>query len=223
MAVCLSVILIATTHGEALARIDGSVTPDPGLTAAGVVNRYVSATSVSLDPGADYRLRARAVGVIAVFLDDGVVSFISEAGASVSAVSTGDYHYLTAGKVVDLTNSGGATVRFAEVQVLALTGIDAPHGSLAEVPLHTLQEQDDQVEIYRVTFPPGAQAGMHHHPRKGLGLVTRAGTMRTTLPDGTARVMELTVGQMFWHAEEIRHNVANIGATPLQVVDIEWK
>lgn len=30
-------------------------------------------------------------------------------------------------------------------------------------------------------------------------------------------------GKMFWHEEELRHQLQNRGNTTLQVVDLEWK
>lgn len=191
--------------------------------AGAISNEYVDARHQRLSPGDVSRLTSTGKGVVVVFLDQGTVALADGEHTATDDVVAGSYHYVPGDASRVMTNVGAREVGFVVVQLVGLTGIDAPEGSLARVPLHELQEQDDRLEIYRVTFAPGAQTGMHYHPRKGFAVITRAGVLRTTLPDGTVGLAELSVGQMFWHEDRVRHQLENVGDTTLQVVDIEWK
>ena len=189
---------------------------------AGIENEYVASARLQLASDQSITLETAPLGAVLIALSEGLIS-ASRSGVDPVSLDAGSYLYWPAGEPVAIRNLGSASLEFVTARVKQLTAMDAPAASLGEVPLHKLQFEDDRVEIYRVTFEPGATTGMHYHPRKGFAVITRGGALRTTLPDGDVSTNQLTAGNMFWHEEEVRHHLENVGETTLQVVDVEWK
>lgn len=78
-----------------------------------------------------------------------------------------------------------------------------------------------RVRVLELMLGPGQSEPMHSHPDY-LVLVLSPATMRMTSPDGEARVVELTAGEVSYNSAT-SHAGENIGSTQLHEVIIELK
>lgn len=184
-------------------------------------NDFVAAAREQLAPDQEMTVGGGALGAVTIWLSGGTLTLArGEEAPQPIRVEPGSYLHWPPAEIGVVRNLGRTPLDLVTARVKALTGIAAPDGSLAAVPLHELQAQDERLGV---TFAATAETGMHYHPRKGFAVITRPGTLRSTLPDGTQTDTALAAGQMFWHEEELRHQLQNTGDTTLQVVDLEWK
>lgn len=182
-------------------------------------NQYAQALKYQMEPGDAVTLQPAAQGLVAITLDEGSLNID---GVLVGVQPSG-FFFWNPGKPISVTNTGHRSVGLMVARIKALTGLDAGSGTLAKVNLHHLMHENDALEIYRVTIPPGADTGMHHHTRRGMGFVVGGGKLRVTLASGKTLINEAVRGTLFWHEEEVIHSLVNIGESDIQVLDMEWK
>lgn len=90
----------------------------------------------------------------------------------------------------------------------------APH-------LHSILYEDDKVRVLKVAVKPGDTAAMHWHPYN-VSYILSGGKLRFAKADGTHVDLDLTDGEVA-HGDEGSHEVENIGARTVQVVQVELK
>ena len=184
-----------------------------------LANQYVQATNYQLQPGSALNLQADNQGMVGVVLNEGSLNI----NGTLTGVQPSGFFYWKPGTSVSVKNTGLRSVGLVLGQIRALTGIDAGKGTLAKVNLHHLMHENAAVEIYRVTIPPGADTGIHHHTRMGMGIVVSGGTSQVTMASGKTLVNEAVRGKVFWHDKHVIHRLVNIGHSDIQVLDMEWK
>jgi quercetin dioxygenase-like cupin family protein len=86
---------------------------------------------------------------------------------------------------------------------------------------HTVIFENNSVRMIKVVFQPGDVAAMHRHPTT-VNYILASGTLRLTLPDGSASDVDLTVGQVL-PGDACAHAVENIGSTEFQTLEVEFK
>lgn len=84
---------------------------------------------------------------------------------------------------------------------------------------------NETVQVVRLTYPPGSESGMHahEHPYRAA-YVVKGGKLELVPADSQqpSQVLELAEGQaMFIPAST--HNVRNIGATEIIIIETEIK
>jgi len=182
-------------------------------------NEYLQAVKYQLEPGAAIDVKAAPHGIVAVTLDEGSLNI----NGTVTGVLPSGFFYWQPGESVVIKNHGVRPVALFVGRVTALSGIDTGGSTLAKVDYHHLMHENSAVEMYRVTIPPGADTGQHHHTRKGVAFVVSGGKARVTFADGKTVVNEFGDGVAMWHEEELIHRLVNVGESTIQVLDIEWK
>ncbi len=80
---------------------------------------------------------------------------------------------------------------------------------------------NDRVRVLELRLKPGEGEPMHSHPDY-LVYVLRPATMRMTEPDGSARVVKLSEGQVSF-GSPTTHAGTNVGTTELHELIIELK
>ena len=81
--------------------------------------------------------------------------------------------------------------------------------------------EDEELRIFRCTFPPGVGHERHFHPRH-FGYALSGGTMRIT-SDGGTREVTLKTGSYFFSEGIAWHEGLNIGDTTVSYLMIEPK
>ena len=76
--------------------------------------------------------------------------------------------------------------------------------------------------VYRVTLAPGQSTARHRHDAPGLTVQVGAGRLRVdgTVPEGSST--ESGPGAWWWRRAGSEHVLRNIGAQPLDLVEIDW-
>ncbi|MDT0202316.1 cysteine dioxygenase family protein [Nocardioides sp. AE5] len=83
---------------------------------------------------------------------------------------------------------------------------------------HSLQRQrtelvrDDDLQIWLITWPPGAETGWHDHGAAAGAYTTLAGRLTEHSWDGAEHVRSIGTGDAWAFAPSHIHNVANLGA-----------
>jgi quercetin dioxygenase-like cupin family protein len=85
-----------------------------------------------------------------------------------------------------------------------------------------VEYEDANIRVIRSHFEPGASAAMHSHPPR-IVIALQAGTLRLTQPDGSSVVPPADPLQRPLAFGPQTHAVANIGTTPVENIEIEFK
>lgn len=84
--------------------------------------------------------------------------------------------------------------------------------------------ENDRVRVKDVTFPPGVlDTGMHTHDLAHVGVILTKGALLFTEPDGTSERVEFEAGSVGFRGANATHQVANPGAAPMRVIEVELK
>ncbi len=87
--------------------------------------------------------------------------------------------------------------------------------------IYKLKFENERVRIMEITFAPGAKIDMHTHPDH-IAVITQAGKLTLSYPDGTTKDMEGKVGDAFFIPAET-HGAVNSGDSEVKGVVIELK
>jgi mannose-6-phosphate isomerase-like protein (cupin superfamily) len=84
--------------------------------------------------------------------------------------------------------------------------------------------ENDRVRVRDVTFPPGVlDTGMHTHEHAHVGVILTEGALLFTDPAGKTERVEFKAGSVGFRDANATHQVANPGATPMRVIEVELK
>jgi len=86
---------------------------------------------------------------------------------------------------------------------------------------YTVEFENDQVRVIRISYGPGEKSVMHEHP-DAVAVMLSGGTMRMHFPDGTAEDLESNDGDANW-ASAVTHLPENIGDGRVEVILVEFK
>jgi len=85
-----------------------------------------------------------------------------------------------------------------------------------------VEYEDANIRVIRSHFEPGASAAMHSHPPR-IVIALQPGTLRLTKPDGSSVAPPADPQQRPLAFGAQTHAVANIGTTPVENIEIEFK
>jgi len=84
--------------------------------------------------------------------------------------------------------------------------------------------ENERVRVRDVTFPPGVRdTGMHTHEYPHVGVILTKGTLVFTDPSGKVEKVPFEVGSVGFREAKATHMVANGGAEPMRVIEVELK
>ncbi|HEY2395072.1 MAG TPA: hypothetical protein VGH81_03690 [Rudaea sp.] len=101
---------------------------------------------------------------------------------------------------------------------------NAPAQDLVQVSpaIAKVEYEDANIRVIRSHYEPGARSAMHSHPpRIVIGL--KPGTLRLSKPDGSSVVPPADPQQRPLAFGPETHAVENIGSTPVENIEIEFK
>lgn len=83
--------------------------------------------------------------------------------------------------------------------------------------------ENASARVYSWTLAPGAVSAMHTHERPYLIVSVTAMQLKMKAPDGQSFTHEVKPGDFHWVDAKATHQLANVGTTPGQLVEIELK
>lgn len=88
----------------------------------------------------------------------------------------------------------------------------------------TVVLENERVRVKDVTFPPGVlDTGMHTHELPHVGVILTEGTLAFTEPGGKPEHVAFEAGGVGYREAHVTHQVANPGASPMRVIEVEIK
>jgi len=85
-----------------------------------------------------------------------------------------------------------------------------------------VEYEDASIRVIRSHFEPGASAAMHSHPPRVV-IAVQSGRLRLSKPDGSSVIPPVDPQQRPLAFGRETHAVANIGATAVENIEIEFK
>lgn len=211
----VSICFVACTKKETAAQ----ASPKASGPTEKVRNEKVVVTEQALASD-DVMLQEKERAVVAVFLDDGLVTTSMADGMSREfAVKRGQASFFPAG-IVSLKNRGTAVLRVVRTEYLGKGGAEY-WGKTGLAPHYTLLFENPYGRVYDIKIAAGMQEAMHtHHERVVVGL--SGAELEHILPDGGKQSSSLKTGEIAWRPAAT-HIGQNIGKTDLWVIAIEPK
>ena len=84
--------------------------------------------------------------------------------------------------------------------------------------------ENERVRVKDVTFPAGVlDTGMHTHDLAHVGVILTEGQLLFTEKDGKKETASFTSGSVGFRGPNATHMVANPGAKPMRVIEVELK
>lgn len=118
-------------------------------------------------------------------------------------------------------NADTVAFRYVVGQLLSSSGINAP--ALSASSGLRLDRETAGARVYRVTLAPGQSTGVHRHLQPGLTVQVGAGALSL---DGTAPAATSPqggAGAWWWRGAGAQHVLRNVGAEPVEIVEIDWR
>lgn len=162
-------------------------------------NDFVRVVDATFPPGYVTLNHAHDVDNVAVTISTGREGTENPGTTGRAGFSKGGYAHR-------VTNSGPATMRFIDVEILKT---DRPGSSAARLPFHTLETENDRVRVYRVKLGPEDSMPAHVHAAGWIEIIVKGGA---------------GPGTFVWHgAGDAGTLKVAAGAGPLEIVELEPK
>lgn len=115
------------------------------------------------------------------------------------------------------------TAGVAGLQALTATQAAAPKAGAIKYSSQVVFE-NERVRVKDVTFPPGVpDTGMHTHDLAHVGVILTDGQLAFTEADGKKETVSFSSGSVGFRGPNATHMVANPGARPMRVIEVELK
>ena len=113
----------------------------------------------------------------------------------------------------------------ADAQAAATRPAQAPAPKAGGIKYSTqVVFENERVRVKDVTFPPGVpDTGMHTHDLAHVGVILTEGQLVFTEKDGKKETASFTSGSVGFRGPNATHMVANPGARPMRVIEVELK
>ena|SRR5665213_1108487 len=118
-------------------------------------------------------------------------------------------------------NADTVDFRYVVGQLLSSSGIDAP--VLPASSGLRLERETAGARVYRVTLAPGQSTDVHQHVQPGLTVQVGPGTLRLEGATPEAASARSGAGAWWWRGAGTQHVLRNVGAQPIEVVEIDWR
>ena len=118
-------------------------------------------------------------------------------------------------------NADTVTFRYIVGQLLSSSGVDAP--ALPASSGLRLDRETAASRVYRVTLAPGQSTEVHRHLQPGLTVQVGPGALRLEGTAPEAASPQTGAGAWWWRGAGTQHVLRNVGAQPVEVVEIDWR
>ena len=94
---------------------------------------------------------------------------------------------------------------------------------MRDANFYTQVLDNDRARAWRLTLKPGQSAPSITQPAPALRVIIGSGEIAEQLPGGRERGMSVRQGDFYWKEAGATRGVRNIGSTPVDMVEIEFK
>jgi quercetin dioxygenase-like cupin family protein len=187
-------------------------------------NKYVRVIDASVPKGDATLFHTHPLDNVPVAISGGKLKteLLGQEG-TYSLVATGGVSFARAAYTHRITNIGDTDVRFIDAEVLASTGNSSDVPPLGKITGTSLVIDNERVRVYRVVLEPGEATEAHDHKLPRLSVVVGKGKAAIKSGNRKLRIEQLEPGDFRWLDRELNHSIKNVGATRIEIVDIEWK
>jgi quercetin dioxygenase-like cupin family protein len=160
---------------------------------------------------------------VAVFLTDQVVQMtLLDGTAEELPAKAGEAIFTPAGQHLP-KNVSDVPLEVVLVELgsggAAASEADGPDATVVDAAHYTAEFENDQVRIVRITYGPGEESVMHHHP-DSVAIFLTDQVVQMTLPDGTAEELPAKAGEAIFTPAG-QHLPKNVSDAPLELVLVE--
>jgi mannose-6-phosphate isomerase-like protein (cupin superfamily) len=90
-------------------------------------------------------------------------------------------------------------------------------------PQYKLEMDNDRIRVWRLQLAPGEEAGLITQKAPGIRFVLSGDRLVETHADGNANEISVRNGDFAWLPGAASRSLTNVGATPLELLEIELK
>jgi quercetin dioxygenase-like cupin family protein len=185
-------------------------------------NDYVIALHVTIAPGQSTRLHTHSHDGAAIRLTEATVGSDGPGRGPTApqAVRPGDVSVAAYAKqpLTHRVNNVGSTT----FEVIDLEFLNRPEGPAA-APITPPAAENDSARVYRWPLAPGESTPQHTHERPYVIVAATPMNLRMTAPDGASMEHPVKAGDVHWVDGKVTHALANRGAEPGVIVEVELK
>ncbi len=187
-------------------------------------NKYVRVIDASVPKGDATLFHTHPLDNVPVAISGGKLKteLLGQEG-TYSLVATGGVSFARAAYTHRITNVGDTDVRFIDAEVLASTGNSSDVPPPDKITGTTLAIDNERVRVYRLVLEPGQATEAHDHKLHRLSVVVQKSKAAIKSGRRKLQIVQLEPGDFRWHDPEMNHSIKNVGATRLEIIDIEWK
>jgi quercetin dioxygenase-like cupin family protein len=189
-------------------------------------NECVRLFYVRIPPGDTTLFHTHVHDNVGVRLTDAELSDVLPGGnpekVLVNRGAAGFGHYPTP-LTHSVSNVGSTPYHNMLVELLPSKGLPSSAPSLADVPGHTLEIENERVRIFRLVLAPGQSTDEHSHTLQGMRVVITEGKIAVDLPGTKTDIALFKPGDYQWHEGVMRHSLRNVGSATFAAVEIELK
>ncbi|MGA9768144.1 MAG: hypothetical protein WBV94_03835 [Blastocatellia bacterium] len=187
-------------------------------------NKYVRVIDASVPRGDATLFHTHPLDNVPVAISGGKLKteLMGQEG-TYSTVATGTVSFAKASYTHRITNVGDTDVRFIDAEVLASPDNASDVAPLDKMTGNTLVIDNERVRVYRLILEPGEATEAHDHKLPRLSVVVAPGKAAIESASRNPQIEELKPGDFRWNDRETNHSIKNVGATRIEIVEIEWK
>jgi hypothetical protein len=105
--------------------------------------------------------------------------------------------------------------------------LDKPTGvapsSRADVPAYEQVLDNERARAWRIRLEPGQSAGAITQQAPGVRIIVKGGLIVESVPGQPDRAMNPRLGEFYWQDPGVTRAIRNIGATPVDFIELELK
>jgi len=120
-------------------------------------------------------------------------------------------------------NIGTTPLRFVGAEIKAPSDSPGVPAILDAVPGHKLVLENDRVKVYRLSIDPKQATGIRSRTRPWLRISVSQSTIAVKESGKNQETLETKPGDYRWHDGATAQSLENIGSTPYEAIEIEWK
>ena len=120
-------------------------------------------------------------------------------------------------------NVGDTPLRFIGAEVKTASEFPGVPAVLDSVVGHKLMLENDRVKVYRVSIDPKQITGLRARTLPWLRITVSPSTISVNALRKNPEIVETKSGDFRWHEGATNQSIENIGSTPYEAIEIEWK
>lgn len=122
-----------------------------------------------------------------------------------------------------IENIGNTPLRFVVAELHSPSASPGTAASLDGLPGHRKVLENDRVKVYRVSIDPKQSTGVRSRTLPWLRISITQSMISIHEPGKTPKTIQTRPGDYRWHEAGTADSIENVGPTPYEATEIEWK